>query len=465
MLSKRSTAATAVARWFHGLVLGCAALLSLISAPAAIAAQKATTLAITGGMLVDGNGGPPLHDSVVVVEGDKITAAGSRGNVAIPAGAKVIDARGMTVMPGLFDAHVHLLIMGHGKYDDYFPKYRSRMRNEIMPASAKELLMHGVTSVRDMGANLEDILSVRDRINRGDLPGPRLFICGPFLQKTLPKLAFHYNMQVQSDFRWTIDSPEDARAKVQKLLAAGVDFIKVIQATELSTAELQAIVEETHKAGKTVATHGMDENELRIVLAAGVDSVEHTGLAPGSLPYSDDIVRMLIAKNTYVDPTGMVIWRYKQATEFPEGRYNAEVEKDYSSDLVQDMEQSYSNFTALPYFSDAPGWIQSAPMRWRQLHNAGVRMLVGTDSGTPMNFHVDSTRREMELLVANGMTPLEVITSATKYPAMMLKKDAELGTIEPGKLADIILVKGNVLENMSNLANVVHVIKGGEIFK
>jgi imidazolonepropionase-like amidohydrolase len=92
-------------------------------------------------------------------------------------------------------------------------------------------------------------------------------------------------------------------------------------------------------------------------------------------------------------------------------------------------------------------------------------MVVGTDSGTSMNFHVDSTRREMQLFVENGMTPLQAITSATKYPAMMLKKDGELGTIEPGKLADIILVKGNVLEDIGNLENVVHVIKGGEIFK
>ncbi len=456
--------ATGVALRKRALAVAVACAL-LICTPLTSAADKAAVTAITGGMLVDGNGGPPIHDSVVIVEGSKITATGTRGTVTIPSGAKVIDARGMTVMPGLFDAHVHLLIMGHGKYDEYFPKYRSRMRNEIMPASAKELLMHGVTSVRDMGANLEDILAVRDRVNRGEIPGPRLFICGPFLQKTLPKVAFHYNMQIQSDFRWTIDSPEDARAKVRKLVAAGVDFIKVIQATELSQAELQAIVDEAHKAGKTVATHGMDENELRTVLAAGVDTVEHTGLAPGSQPYSDDIVRALIAKNVYVDPTGMVIWRYKQASDFPEGRYDAEVEKDYPQDLVQDMEQSYSNFSALPYFSDAPGWIRSAPMRWRQLHEAGVRMLVGTDSGTPMNFHVDSTRREMQLLVANGMTPLQVITSATKYPAMLLNKGAELGTVEAGKLADIIVVKGNVLEDMGNLANVVHVMKGGELFK
>jgi imidazolonepropionase-like amidohydrolase len=449
-------------RW----ALGVLALSCLLAAPAlCFGADQPAVLAIVGGMLVDGNGGPPLHDSVVVVKGSTIVALGARGTVSVPNSAKVIDARGMTVMPGLFDSHVHLLIMGHAKYDEYFPRYRARLRNEIMPTSAKELLMHGVTSARDLGANLEDILDVRDRINRGDIPGPRLFVSGPFLQKTLPKLAFHYNMQSQADFRWTVNGPEDARVKVRKLVAAGVDLIKVIQATELTPAELQAIIDEAHKAGKTVATHGMDEDELRIVLAAGADCVEHTGLAKGALPYSDDIVKTLIAKNTFVDPTGIVMWRYKLAMDFPEGRYNAEVEKDYASDLVEDMESSYSDVPALAYFSDAPAWVQSAPVRWRQLINAGVRMLVGTDSGTPMNFHVDSTRREMQLLVENGMTPLQVITSATKYPAMMLKKDNELGTIEAGKLADIIVVKGNVLENISNLENIVHVIKGGEVFK
>ena len=93
-------------------------------------------IAIVGGMLVDGNGGPPVHDSVVVIQGEKILAAGPRGTVSIPANAKIIQAGGMTVMPGLFDLHVHLLIMGHGKYDEFFPRYRSRLRNEIMPTSA-----------------------------------------------------------------------------------------------------------------------------------------------------------------------------------------------------------------------------------------------------------------------------------------------------------------------------------------
>jgi imidazolonepropionase-like amidohydrolase len=444
------------------------AVLVLMFAPYALAspaADSSSVIAIVGGMLVDGNGGPPVHDSVVVIEGDKILAAGPRGTISIPANAKVIQAGGMTVMPGLFDLHVHLLIMGHGKYDEFFPRYRSRLRNEIMPASAKELLMHGVTSARDMGANLEDILDVRSRINRGEIPGPRMFVCGPFLQKTLPAVAFHYNMKLQSDFRWTVDSPEDARAKTRKLLDAGVDFIKVIQGTELSHDELAAIIDEAHKAGKIVATHGLDENEIRIVVNAGADTIEHTGLAPGGLPYSDDIIKLLIAKGTYVVPTGIVIWRYKLTADFPESRFDPEVEQDFAKDIIQDVEDSNRNFTGLAYFGDAPGWIKSAPIRWRQLISSGVKVVVGTDSGTPMNFHVNSTWREMLLLNQNGMTPLQTITAATKLPAMLMKQDHLQGTIEPGKLADVIVVKGDVLENLSNLQNVVHVIKGGQSFK
>ena len=451
------------ARW---LAIGVSVWLWVVAALVFVrpAPGQDVPLAIVEGMLVDGNGGNPVHDAVVLIQGERIVAVGPRGTVQIPSNAKIVSAGGMTVMPGLFDLHVHLLIMGHGKYDEYFPKYRGRLRKEIMPASARELLLHGVTSARDMGANLEDILEVRDLINRGETPGPRLFICGPILQKTLP-VSGMFNTQLQALFRWTVDNPEDARAKTKKLLDAGVDFIKVIQGAEMSPAELAAIIEEAHKAGKTVATHGMTEDEIRTVVKAGVDTIEHTGLAPGALPYADDIIKLLIEKNTYVVPTGIVAWVYKLTQDFPERRFNQEVREDFPPDLVQDLEQSISNFTGLKYFVDAPGWIASGPMRWRQLISSGVRVVVGTDSGTPMNFHTDSTWREIQLLVQNGMPPLQAISAATKFPALLMKQEANLGTLEPGKMADVIVVKGNVLEDVSHLQNVVHVIKGGKIYK
>lgn len=159
------------------------------------------------------------------------------------------------------------------------------------------------------------------------------------------------------------------------------------------------------------------------------------------------------------------MWIYKLNQAFPEGRFNQEVEADYPPDIVKEMEKSLSNFTALHYFADAPGWLQSAPVRWRQLINAGVRVAVGTDSGTPMNFHTDATWREIQILVENGMSPLQAISAATKLPAKLLKQETNLGTIEVGKLADVILVKGNVLENVNNLQNVAHVVKGGKVYK
>ncbi len=450
--------------WWGAGVVGVAIWLLTISSVAWPAVEQNVPLAIVEGMLVDGNGGPPVHDAVVLIQSEKIVAAGPRGTVQIPSNAKIMSAGGMTVMPGLFDFHVHLLLMGHGKYDDYFPKYRNRLRGEIMPASALELLLHGVTSTRDMGANLDDILEVRERINRGEIPGPRLFICGPILQKTLSGSGM-YDMSVQALFRWTVDSPEDARAKVKKLLAAGVDFIKLIQGVEMAPAELAAIIEEAHKAGKIVAAHGLSEAEIRTVVKAGIDTIEHTGLGPGALPYAEDVIKLLIDKQTTVVPTSIVAWVYKLTQEFPERRFNQEVRQDFPPDLVQDLEQSLSNFTGLQYFAYAPGWLASGPARWRQLINAGVRVVAGTDSGTPMNFHTDSTWREIQLLVQHGMSPLQALSAATKWPAVLLKQEANLGTIEPGKLADVIVVKGNVVEDVSNLQNVVHVIKGGKVYR
>jgi len=446
------------------ILVSLAVWLALGLAPLWAAAPEDVPLAIVEGMLIDGNGGPPVHDAVVLIQGEKIVAAGPRGTVQIPDSAKVISAGGMTVMPGLFDFHVHLLLMGHGKYDDYFPKYRERLRREIMPASARELLLHGVTSVRDMGANLEDIIEVRERINREEIPGPRLFICGPILQKTLAG-GDMYDLSAQALFRWTIDSPEDARLKVKNLLEAKVDFIKLIQGAEMAPAELAAIVEEAHKAGKIVAAHGLSENEIRTMVKAGVDTIEHTGLGPGALPYAEDVIKLLIEKQTVVVPTGIVAWVYKLTQEFPERRFNQEVRQDFPPDLVQDLEQSLSNFTGLRYFASAPGWIASGPGRWRQLINAGVRIVIGTDSGTPINFHTESTWREMQLMAQHGMTPLQAISAATKWPAVVLKQEAKLGTIEAGKLADVIVVKGNVLENLGNLQHVTHVIKGGRVYK
>src|SRR5512142_3242623 len=133
------------------------------------------TLALVGGQIIDGYEGAPISDGVILVSGDRIAAVGRRSALAVPAGVPVIDTRGMSVLPGLADMHVHLMILGHSDYEYWDKKYAGRFATEIMPIAAKQLLESGVTFARDLGAPLDDILAVRGRIERGEIPGPRMF--------------------------------------------------------------------------------------------------------------------------------------------------------------------------------------------------------------------------------------------------------------------------------------------------
>ncbi len=141
------------------------------------------TTALVGGTLIDGFGSPPLRNSVVLVQGERITAVGQVGSLAVPAGADVISTEGMSVLPGLWDMHVHLMINGHSDYTHWDKTYPARFEKDIMPASARQLLMAGVTSARDLGGPLEASINVRNAINRGEIPGATIYVSGPFIQK------------------------------------------------------------------------------------------------------------------------------------------------------------------------------------------------------------------------------------------------------------------------------------------
>src|SRR5207253_7691212 len=139
---------------------------------------NAQTLVVAGGRRIEGFAGAPLENAVSVVDGNTIRDAGPETAVRIPAGSKVIDTNGYTMMPGLMDMHVHLMILGHGDYNHWFQTYATQYRDVIMPISAKELLMAGVTTARDLGAPLDDIMAVKKRIELGEIPGPRMFVAG-----------------------------------------------------------------------------------------------------------------------------------------------------------------------------------------------------------------------------------------------------------------------------------------------
>jgi imidazolonepropionase-like amidohydrolase len=431
------------------------AVLAALLVPGAAAAEK-PTLALAGGQVIDGYEGPPIHDGAVLIAGERIVAVGRRGDVAVPAGTTVVDTAGMSVLPGLMDMHVHLMILGHADYEYWDKTYMARFRDEIMPIAAKQLLMSGVTTVRDLGAPLEEILHVKKRIAAGEIPGPRLYVSGPFIQH---RPYFEYEKFV----RWGVDGPEDARAKVQKLVDAGVDFIKLIDQDQMTDEEVRAVVETAKKGGKPIVAHAHREEEIRIGLKYGVDCFEHTGLAtsPG---YPEDILTGLRKRNStlYWCPTveGLFLADYT-ARVFPDRLDDPRWQADIPKPIAADIRRSLQNVTALDYFTLTFRRLPTLASKFRQLRETGVTMLVGTDSGIPGNFHTDSTWRELETWVKLGATPMQAIAGATRWPARFLKQEKELGTLAPGRYADVIAVRGDVLADVGLLQRVDVVVKNG----
>ncbi|MDZ7592513.1 MAG: amidohydrolase family protein [Rubrivivax sp.] len=255
------------------LASGALALALLPANTRAQAAPRAGVTALVGGTLIDGNGGTPITNSVILIQGERITAVGQVSTLAVPAGATVISTEGQYVLPGLWDMHVHLMLVGHGNYAYWDRTYPRELRTTIIPAAARQSLMAGVTSVRDLGAPLEDIMDVRKRIQSGELEGATIYTSGPFLQ--------HAPYPGTEAFRWGINGAADARAKVNRLADAGVDVIKLIDQDEMTMEEMRAVVDEAHKRRLPVVAHAHRPEEVRRGLIAGVDDFEHTGMQTG----------------------------------------------------------------------------------------------------------------------------------------------------------------------------------------
>ncbi len=340
-------------------------LVLVLSAPLTAADAPRPTLALVGGQVIDGYEGPPIHDGVVLIAGDRIVAVGPRSAVTVPPGTTLIDTEGMSVLPGLMDMHVHLMLIGHADYEHWDKTYMPRFRTEIMPIAARQLLMAGVTTARELGAPLDDILDVKRRIEKGEIPGPRLFVSGPFIQK---KAYFDY----EKTFRWSVDSPDDARAKVQRLVDAGVDVIKLIDQDQLTDEEVAAVVDTAHRGGKPVVAHAHREDEIRVGLKHGVDCFEHTGLAtePG---YPDDILSAIRKRNNtlYWCPTieGLFLADYT-ARVFPERLDDPAWRQGVPKDIADDIRQSLRDVTALDYFTLTFRRLPTLAKKFQQLRDS-----------------------------------------------------------------------------------------------
>lgn len=438
--------------------------LYLLSSVLCVVFAQAKTTALVGGRLIDGWGAAPVNNSVILIEDERIKAVGTVDSLPVPAGAEVVDLRGMSVLPGLWDMHVHTMLLGHSDYTHWDKTYPARFEKDIMPAAARQLLMAGITSARDLGAPLGASINVRTRIAKGEIPGPTLYVSGPFIQKEA--------YPGTEDFRWGVKGADDARAKVKRLADAGVDIIKLIDQDQMTGEEIEALVDEAHKHKLPVVAHSHRPDEIRLGLKYGVDCFEHTGLAtaPG---YPDDVLAALKERTAKMSlgplfwcPTIEGFFNYEYNTTNPMHIEDTGWQAGVPADIVADIQRSLKNPGWLAYYQITPLRAKTSAAKFKQLQDSGVVLLIGTDSGIPMKFHNQSTWRELDIWVNKlGVDSMTAIRAATYWPSVAMKVDKDYGTIQAGKYADIIAVKGDVLRYINLLQRVDMVIKHGKRVK
>ena len=433
---------------------------------ATASAQAPRRVALVGGMLLTGYEVPPIHHAAVLIEGDKIVGAGPASEIKIPADATVIDTSGRVMLPGLIETHGHLVVLGHGSYDTWFPWINSHggdaTMTRVMEIAAKQLLMAGVTTTIDLGAPLKPILSIRDRINKGEVAGSRMLVSGPWIAH-LGGTGGGGAMQVGFG-GLNIATPEEAARETERLAAAGVDLIKAHSG--LTLADYKAIVETAHKNRIKVYAHVYAEQDVRHALDAGVDVLQHVGSAGTAPPYSKELITDIVNSGRPVVVTAAHrAWMYEDTAAFPERLQDPELKKAFGPEIYAEVQDSLKNWWTLGYFQRTDREMLFRERGVKQFIESGAVMGMGTDSGTPMNFHSEALWREIKVHVDMGMTPMRAIAAATRVNAQIIGKGRELGSIEPGKIADIIVVNGNPLFDITALSHVEIVMKDGRIYK
>jgi len=406
----------------------------------------AQVTAIKAGRLIDPDAGAALTDQVILIRANKIEAVG-RG-LAIAAGATIIDLSNMTVLPGLIDCHTHLADGAHGEGDpiSQLKKSASRVVLESVP-NARVTLEAGFTTVRDVGVYraLNDV-ALRDAINRGDIVGPRMFVAGAYITITggagaMTGLA--PDIQLPWDFHYgEANSPWEVRQKVRLLAHDGADHIKVLssgavlthgsnpKSQEFTIEELQAAVDEAGHFGLRVESHAHSSEGIKNAIRAGVASVEHA---------------------TMIDDEGLALAKQR-------GTY---LDFDiYDEECIQ--EDGRKGNMPLDFLEHDHELGQLQRDNFRKAVQAGLKMSFGTDAGVCAH---GENAKQFAWMVKYGMTPMQAIQSATSAAADLLGRANELGSIHPGKYADVIAVAGDPLRDVSLLEHVRFVMKDGKVYK
>ena len=332
------------------------------------------------------------------------------------------------------------------------------MLMRVMEISARQLLMAGVTTTIDLGAPLQPSLRLRDRINKGEVPGTRVLVSGPWISRGA-------GGAMQAGFGGiNITTPEEAAKETERLAAAGVDHIKAHAGLTLD--DYKAIVAAAHKRGIRVHAHVYAEADVRHALEAGADVLQHVGSAGTAPPYSKELITDIVnAGRPVVVTAAHRAWIYPDTAEFPERLQDPGLKTAFGPDIYAEVQSSLANWWTLGYFQRTNREMLYRERGVKQFVESGAVMGMGTDSGTPMNFHSEALWREIKVHVDMGMTPQRAIAAATRVNAQIIGKGRELGSIEPGKIADIIVVNGNPLFDITALSQVNIVVKDGVVHK
>jgi imidazolonepropionase-like amidohydrolase len=424
-------------------------------------------LALVGGTLIDGTGRAPIRDSVVLIRGQRIERVGTIDSLTVPDGYQRVSTEGLTVLPGLWDLHVHLMYAGHPDGRHWFDTYTPQFERVIMPASAEQLLMAGVTTARDLAAPLQPVVAVKRRIANSEIPGPALYVAGPALTKGgNPNAVQTVN----------VSGAADARAKTSRLIDAGVDWIKIINAEALTPEEMRAIVDEAHARGRKVAAHAFSEAEIRQGLIAGVDDFQH--VRTQTPEYPPDILALIRDRVRNGPPL------YWTVTVGGNGQLNAArlaSNPEYLDDpanfiglpqpIVDDVRKAIAARTRSGTSRGAAAQSQDeinaiVKRKVSQIRDLGVRIVFGTDVGSWGEVTAQAAWMEADLWVHElGMDAMTVIRGMTLDAASMMGADRESGSLAEGKVADVIAVRGDPLRHIDVLRDPRIVIKNGQRFK
>jgi imidazolonepropionase-like amidohydrolase len=386
--------------------------------------------------IIDGKGGE-IQQGFVAVDGNRIVAVGSGQNTPRPIAKEVIDVGGGTLLPGIIDSHVHFCL--NGEADPMITFLRDSAFTIAYKAerNAYQTLLAGVTTVRDLGSPNDITIHLRNAVNAGIVPGPRILSSGKLICMT-------------GGHGWNMGREADGEAEVRKAvrdqLKAGADVIKLMATGGVMTAgveagapqftfqELKAGVEEAHKGGRKVSSHVQGAVGLKNALSAGIDSIEH------GIFIDDETIAMFLEYKAYLVPT----------LSAPHNILKNGLKSGIPAYVIKKTEQV------------AGANVESAKMAFQ----SGVTIVMGTDAGTPFNLH-GANMKELELLCGIGLSPMESIISATTTAAHLLDME-EVGAIEVDRLADLIVVNGNPLDDITILQKqeqILAVMKDGAFYK